>query len=317
MMKHVLGLIWLLLCAVHNPAAAEEVPLPPTPAAHHYIEIPSGGLKAFMAWTPMRIPLISHHRGGPAPGFPENAIETMQNALRYGPGLMEVDVAQLGDGTLVLMHDDTIDRTTTGSGRLEDLSWQDVAPLYLEDASGQRTGFRVPKLEDVLSWATGKAILTLDIKRGVDFTKVVAAVEAAGAQDYVIAISYTLEQALAFQKAAPNMMQTVTMRNADELAAVLASGLTRENIVAWTGTRLAGESHYQAIHSQGWRVVAGTLGSRETANANQILKAGNDGRYLEIYAMGADIIATDRFWAVQAQVRNPNIFVFTRSRLYR
>ncbi len=316
-MKHFLLIVVALLGWSLGTPQAETIPAPPEPAAYHYIELPAGGLPDFMAWRRPRIPLISHHRGGPMPGFPENAIETMQHALRYGPGLMEVDVAQLKDGTLILMHDDTVDRTTTGKGRLDRLTWDDVSSMKLVDEAGTRTAFNVPRLGQVLKWTVGRAILTLDIKRGVDFARVAEAVKQARATDYVIIITYSLEQAEDYHDIAPNLMQTVTIRNNEELNAVLASDLEKDRILAWTGTRLLPESHYAALHHQGWRVVVGTLGRRETSIDHQILAAGNEKRYLEIYQTGADIIATDRFWAVQAQIRNPNIFVFSRSELYR
>lgn len=316
-MKHFLLAVVAILGWPLDTLYAESIPAPPEPAAYHYIELPAGGLPDFMAWRMPRIPLISHHRGGPMPGFPENAIETMQNALRYGPGLMEVDVAQLKDGTLILMHDDTLDRTTTGEGGLDRRTWEDVAKLKLVDETGKRTAFTVPLLDQVLKWSVGRAILTLDIKRGVDFAKVAEAVKKVRAEDYVIIITYSLEQAVKYHDIAPNLMQTVTIRNNEELTAVLASDLEKDHILAWTGTRLLPESHYAALHRQGWRVVVGTLGRRETSIDHQILASGNNRRYLDIYQSGADIIATDRFWAVQGQIRNPNIFVFSRSELYR
>lgn len=317
MIKRLLALVFF--GAVFWPSLfvrAEDVPSP-NGDAYYYLEIPPGGLAEFFRWHPLRIPLVSHHRGGPAPGFAENSIEAMQNALRYGPGLMEVDVAQLADGTLILMHDNTLDRTTTGRGDVSEAVWADIQPLTLVDAAGIRTGHKVPRLMDALKWTMGRAILTLDIKSGTDFAAVVREIEAVGATDYAVAITYSLEQALEYQEIAPEMMMTVTMRNAEELAAVEASGLNRGKVVAWTGTRLASKDFYQMLHEREWRVIVGTLGSPSYSIDGQILRSGQNSRYLDILNLGADIIATDRFWAVQSQILNPNIFVFTRSKLYR
>jgi len=317
MIKRLLALVFL--SAVFWPsllARAEDVPSPDGDS-YYYLEVPPGGLAEFFRWHPLRIPLVSHHRGGPAPGFAENSIEAMQNALRYGPGLMEVDVAQLADGTLILMHDNTLDRTTTGMGDVADTSWSDVQSLTLVDAEGKQTGHKVPRLSDALRWATGRAILMLDIKVGTDFSAVVREIETAGATDYAVAITYSLEQALEYQEIAPDMMMTVTMRNTEELAAVEASELNKDTIVAWTGTRLTSKDFYQMLHNRGWRVIVGTLGNPAYSIDSQIRQAGQDSRYLDILNLGADIIATDRFWAVQSQILNPNIFVFTRSKLYR
>jgi len=295
-------------------AVAETVPAPVAPDVRHVIHIPEGGLKAFLRWTPTRIPLVSHHRGGPAPGFPENAIEAMDNALKYGPGLMEVDVAQLADGTLILLHDNTLDRTTTGTGAAAEKSWSEVKGLRLKDQNGLVTNFRIPLLVDVLRWSKGRAILTLDIKPSTDFSAVVRAVVETGSQDYVAAIAYTLDQALQFHRQAPDMPITITMRNLDEIKAVESSGIPSANIVAWTGTKPLPAALYQTLHGKGWRVIMGTLGRGSNAIDNQIAANDNDKRYLEIYQSGVDIIATDRFWAVKSQIMNPNLYYFMQRR---
>jgi len=293
---------------------AEAVPLPADPDIQHIIQIPAGGLKPFLKWQNARIPMVSHHRGGPAPGFPENAIETMDNALKYGPGIMEVDVAQLADGILILMHDETIDRTTTGAGKAEALTLADIETLFLVDINGQTTPFRIPKLEQVLKWAVGKTILTLDIKPSVDFSAVAKLVDMTGAQDYVVAITYSLDQALEFHTAAPDMPITVTIRNSNDITALAASGIPSDKIMAWTGTKRLPSSLYEALHGKGWHVIMGTLGKSPNAIDNQIASNDNNERYLKIFKSGVDIIATDRFWAVQQQIRNPNLYFFTNKR---
>jgi len=301
----------IISCLTWAAAVAEDIPPPRASDVRYHIEIPKGGLPAFLKWQPMRIPMISHHRSGPSKGFPENAIETMDHVLAYGPGMMEIDVATLADGTMILMHDDTFNRTTTGEGLVSLASWESVSKFKLIDDVGSVTDFAVPTLEAALRWTIGRAILTLDIKRGTDFAKVAALVAKTGADDYVVAIAYTLDQAKEFHAAAPTMPITITMRNDDEIAAVLASGIPSELVVAWTGTERLPSDHYQALHDKGWRVIMGTLGGARSIDT-QIAANDNDKRYLSIYNQGVDVIATDRFWAVQRQIQNPNFFLFTK-----
>ena len=66
--------------------------------------------------------IVAAHRGGPSAGFPENAVLTFENTLRQVPAVLELDIARTRDGVLVLMHDETVDRTTTGTGRVGDLT---------------------------------------------------------------------------------------------------------------------------------------------------------------------------------------------------
>ncbi|MCK5817603.1 MAG: glycerophosphodiester phosphodiesterase, partial [Candidatus Marinimicrobia bacterium] len=62
-------------------------------------------LQTFFVWTPDRLPVLSAHRGGPYPGYPENCIETFQNILNHYPSTLEVDVSVTKDSVLILMHD--------------------------------------------------------------------------------------------------------------------------------------------------------------------------------------------------------------------
>ena len=92
------------------------------------------------------VTLVSAHRGGPAPGFPENAVETFARTLSMAPALIEFDVAASADGVLYLMHDDTLDRTTDGEGGSDSLPWTDIQNLNLMDQNGRATGFHPPPL---------------------------------------------------------------------------------------------------------------------------------------------------------------------------
>ena len=136
---------------------------------------------------------MAAHRGGPVPGLPENAIETFENALNHAPALIETDVRQTADGVLVLLHDETLDRTTTGTGDLEDATLAEVRQLRLVADDTTVTSFRVPTLAEALAWAEARAVLLLDVKRGVDLGAVVAEVRRADAEDQVVVITNSLE----------------------------------------------------------------------------------------------------------------------------
>src|SRR5690606_27567874 len=121
----------------------------------------------FYTWSSDRIPMVSAHRGGPYPGFPENAIETFANILKFTPSIIELDVAMTRDSVLVLMHDDELDRTTNGTGKVEEVTFEYIQGLLLEDNHGNLTEFKVPTLKEALVWSKGKALLTVDIKQSV------------------------------------------------------------------------------------------------------------------------------------------------------
>ncbi len=305
----------ILFAGLSAPSFGEQVPAPSDPSVRHYLKIPAGGLAEFLQRPAISIPMISHHRGGPVPGMPENSLEAMDNALSYGYGLMEVDVAQLKDGTLVLMHDDTLDRTSNGSGAIEDKTWDDIKPLFLKDDDGKLTKFHIPTLKAALEWSIGRTILTLDIKRGTDFRRVAALIQQTGADDYSVSIAYSMKQAQAFYKIAPEMPISIGLSSDQDIEKLDASGIPARLVVAWTGTRLLEPAFYSKLHRRGWRTIVGTLGRGSRAIDNQIRDKAVTMTYRDIVAMGADIIATDRFWAVQQEIRNPNLFIYTQLRL--
>lgn len=313
-MRKIFGLI-LLLAACVPAVRAEQVPAPANPDIRYYFDIPKGGLANFLARPAVPVPMVSYHRGGPAPGFPENALETMDHALAYGYGIMEVDVAQLLDGTLVLMHDDTLGRTTTGQGALKKTTWPEIQNLFLKDEAGTVTGFRVPTLEQALKWAVGRTILSLDIKRGTDFAKVARMVKDTGATDHAIAIAYSIDQAKTFHRLAPDMPMSIGLQSAEDILQFDQSGIPDNLVIAWTGTRLLNSEHYQRLHARGWRVMLGTLGRGERALDNQIRDGAVPFGYLDLVKMGVDVVATDRFWAVHQALKNPNLMIFKQQNL--
>src|SRR5690554_568523 len=83
-------------------------------------------LYQFLTHTDNRVPLISAHRGGPEAGYPENAIETFEMSAKRQPLIIECDVAITKDSVLVLMHDDKIDRTSTGNGYVNDYTFKEL-----------------------------------------------------------------------------------------------------------------------------------------------------------------------------------------------
>ena len=90
--------------------------------------------------------VVAAHRGGPSPGYAENAIETFEHVTSQVPALLEIDISRTRDNELILMHDDTLDRTTTGSGEVRAHTLAEIQALQLEDETGAALNARVPTL---------------------------------------------------------------------------------------------------------------------------------------------------------------------------
>ena len=93
---------------------------------------------------------------------PENSLESLKNAIRFGADIIETDVRMTKDGHIVIMHDYAVDRTTNGSGYIGDLTLDDIRALRLRDNIGAMTQYHVPTLEEFIAVAKGKVWLYLD-----------------------------------------------------------------------------------------------------------------------------------------------------------
>ncbi|WP_238531719.1 glycerophosphodiester phosphodiesterase family protein [Nitritalea halalkaliphila] len=243
----------------------------------------------FYQRTMDRLPLVSAHRGGPAPGFPENAIETFQHTIEQVPAIIEFDVVMSADSVLMLMHDRTVDRTTTGSGAVAEMTFEQLRALRLVDPEGKATDFQIPTFEEALRWARGKALLTVDVKRGVPFSRIVAAIQEAEANPYAAVITYSAADAQEVHALDSTLMLSVTIRNEEELARMQATGIPVDRWIAFTGTRAQEPEHYAMLHALGVYTIAGTMG-----NLDRRAEARGDQIYQELVHAGGDIIATDR-----------------------
>lgn len=106
------------------------------------------------------------HRGN-VKFAPENTIPALEKAIELGVDLVEIDIRQTLDSELILMHDATVDRTTDGTGRVDEFT---LAQIQVLDAgswfSSEFQNIRVPTLREALSVIQGKALPDLDFKAG-------------------------------------------------------------------------------------------------------------------------------------------------------
>ncbi len=131
--------------------------------------------------------IVTSHRGA---GFlePENTLRAIRRAIELGADQVEIDVQLTRDGHLILMHDETVDRTTKGQGKISDLTLAEIRQL---DA-GQ--GELVPTLEEALALTDGKITPQIELKGPATATAVVRAVEAVGRAESVIITSFLHQQ---------------------------------------------------------------------------------------------------------------------------
>ena len=128
-------------------------------------------------------PLITAHAAcrGHAP---ENTLAGVRAALALGADAIEIDVRCTRDGTPVLLHDSTVDRTTDGAGEIAALSLRQARRL---DAG---EGERIPTLREVLREVAGRALLVLEVKPAGIEEELLAVVRRARALDWCAVHSF-------------------------------------------------------------------------------------------------------------------------------
>ena len=98
---------------------------------------------------------------------PENSIQAIRNCIEMGVDMVEIDLKKTKDGHLILMHDKTIDRTTTGKGRPEDFTLEELRKFRLRSGTNHPTAHTIPTFEEVMQLCKGKIMVNVD--KGYDY----------------------------------------------------------------------------------------------------------------------------------------------------
>ncbi len=245
-------------------------------------------------------PRISAHRGGRnLPGYPENSLEAFQYLIKQEKAMLECDIRLTADSVLVLMHDGTLNRTTTCQGPLDTYTYAELATCRLVDDFGQETTFAIPTLAEVLAWAKGKAIMSLDVKRGVPLDQVVDMVHAQAASAYAAIITYNVSDAKTVYALDPDLLISCSIRSVDDFNRFKEADIPWENVIAFIGTRMPQQAVIDSLHQYDVLCMLGTLGNldrKAAANGNRL--------YRELDQQGIDVFATDRPLVVDSVLQN-------------
>ena len=110
--------------------------------------------------------VVASHRGDWR-NYPENSIPAIESVIRMGVDIMELDLKLTKDSVLVLCHDHTIDRTTTGRGRVCDITYDSIQRCFLRTAHGVRTPRKMPTLREALEVCKDRIVVNID--QGYEF----------------------------------------------------------------------------------------------------------------------------------------------------
>jgi glycerophosphoryl diester phosphodiesterase len=172
--------------------------------------------------------LVAAHRGGLDAPFPENTLPAFRHARHNGAQLVELDLRTTADGRVVILHDRSVNRTTSGRGLVHEMTLADVQALDAGDSN------RVPTLQEVLAWAMPLNVgLLLDVKRAPNLPhdRIVNAVVEAGLARRVLFGVRSLTDLEQFSRHAVGLRFLGLVPNLEDVDAFVAAGV--EGIRLW------------------------------------------------------------------------------------
>jgi len=127
--------------------------------------------------------------------YPENSLATIESCIRNKIDVVEIDVRETKDGKLIVIHDKTVDRTTTGKGNVKDYTLEEIKRLRLVH-DGVVSNQQVPTLEEVLQMVKNKIMVDLDIKLDTitSYQKVADLISKHQIEDQMIVFLYDKEE---------------------------------------------------------------------------------------------------------------------------
>lgn len=107
--------------------------------------------------------MVVAHRANITDSLPENSLEGILLCIKNGIDIIEIDTQKTKDNVLIVMHDETLNRMTTGSGKVSDITLSQLRALNLRASNfGAVTTHKVPTLEEVFRAAKGKIMINVD-----------------------------------------------------------------------------------------------------------------------------------------------------------
>jgi glycerophosphoryl diester phosphodiesterase len=214
----------------------------------------------------MKKPLLIAHRGA---SFyePENTLRAVKRALEFGVDGIEIDVRSSMEGSLIVIHDETVDRTTNGTGKVRDMSLLELRSL---DAG---KGERIPLLEEVLELVKGKALLVIELKIAGMEERVLKILEEHDAFDNVLVNSFIHKSVKKVKELNPRVKTGVIFREAPIKPSRLAMDAEAENLFAFH--KYITWEMVQDAHDHGLNIYAWTVD--EPSTIESLIMLGVDG----------------------------------------
>ena len=182
------------------------------------------------------LPLICGHRGGQDKLLPENSFSTIDYTVKNcnsKPVIIEIDVRKGLDGTLFILHDETMERTTDGRGRIDELPDVYLKSLFLKDSKGKLTKEHIPTFDSLLHYSRDKAfILMLDIKADV-WREVIERLVQEKLQHRAIVLTFEMDNLKKVYELSKEVRISCLIRTEGDWNAINSLSIPTENLIAY------------------------------------------------------------------------------------
>ncbi|WP_058307518.1 glycerophosphodiester phosphodiesterase [Gracilibacillus massiliensis] len=211
--------------------------------------------------------LIYAHRGA-SKQAPENTMPAFELGYKQGADGIETDVQLTKDGIPVLIHDETVNRTTNGTGFIKDLTYQELSALDAGSwKSDTYSDTRIPTLDDLLAWNKEKNLkLNLELKNNI--------------------ISYPSIEKIVTEKLKDyNMVEQSVISSFNHNSIALLDSLNVEVDYALLTSKRTSDliSYSKDIHARGIHIRYRLLSNRFVTNAKQ------NGLYVAVYTVNSPL----------------------------
>ncbi len=148
---------FFLLLTYCKDLSSNKIPVTESPSVQNRIEF----LKENFNNSLSKQVIVVAHRGDWR-NAPENSLQAIKNCIEMGVDMVEIDVRKTKDNQLVIIHDKTLERTTTGKGLVSEWTLDSLKTLYLKNGVGHPSKHKIPTLREALLTAKGKILVNLD-----------------------------------------------------------------------------------------------------------------------------------------------------------
>lgn len=247
--------------------------------------------------------IVVSHRGDWR-NYPENSIPGIESVIRMGADMVELDIAMTKDSVLILSHDRTLDRCTTGKGRISEITYDSLQSFSLKSAHGGHFGYelKIPTLREALEVCKDRIMINID--KGYDYyDQVLALTEELGVTNQILIKGgmplSDVNKKMAAHKNNLLYMPIVTPASKSQqpmFEEYLAGEPQLAYEICWSEMTLVVESAIERVKASGSKLWVNTLWNSLNGGLSDDMAfmTSPDEIYGKLIDMGATMIQTDR-----------------------